>query len=68
MSDLIERLKAWKHGQPADAMSRYNCYRLAARIADLKDRGYDIVTIMEPHRGGAHARYYLEFMKNDDKV
>jgi len=43
----------------ADAMSRYNCYRLAARIADLKDRGYDIVTIMEPHKGGAHARYYL---------
>ena len=42
-----------------DAVSRYGCYRLAARISDLKDRGHDIVTIMEPHNGGAHARYYL---------
>jgi len=36
----------------------FGCYRLAARIKDLRDMGYRIDTHTEP--GGAHARYELE--------
>lgn len=48
------------HGSisPAEAMT-FGCYRLAARIKDLRDDGYEIVTEDEPHDGGSHARYRL---------
>ena len=43
-----------------DARELYRCNRLAARINDLRKRGHQIRTDMEPHRGGRHARYSLE--------
>ena len=47
---------------PMDAMS-FGCYRLAARIKELRDQGCPIETEMEPHEGGKHARYRLERSK-----
>ena len=50
----------WMRERPItarDAME-FGCYRLAARIKDLRDMGYRIDTHTEP--GGAHARYELE--------
>ena len=35
---------------PLDALKRYGCLRLAARIADLRGRGHQIETV--PQRGG----------------
>lgn len=37
-----------KHGNitQAQAVTEFNCYRLSARIFDLKEKGYDIRTIM----------------------
>ena len=29
---------------PLEALSEYGCYRLGARIADLRNRGYNIET------------------------
>ena len=43
---------------PRDAMS-FGCYRLAARIMELREKGYYIKTVMEEHEGGKHAKYYL---------
>lgn len=43
----------------ADALA-LGCYRLAARINDLRNMGHDIETRMEPHPGGKHARYFLK--------
>lgn len=42
-----------------DAMMVLNVYRLAARIQELRAQGHEIETVMEPHEGGKHARYFL---------
>ncbi len=41
-----------------DAMG-FGCYRLAARIMELRDMGYRIETETEKHAKGTHARYRL---------
>ena len=53
-----------------DAMNDLGIMRLGARVYDLKERGYNIVTVMvegvnrfgEPTR---YARYYLKGAEND---
>lgn len=43
-----------------DALDLCGCFRLSARIADLKKRGYDIVTEKVKVEGGKYvARYHL---------
>ncbi len=40
--------------------AEYHCWRLAARIAELRQEGHDIRTDMVPNaNGGKHARYTL---------
>ena len=54
--DLI--LKALKSGHrvtPIDALNRYGCFRLAARIAELRSEGHDIQTT----KAAGHAVYRL---------
>ena len=50
-----------KHGSitPLVALNHYGCFRLAARIADLKDRGHKIMTEMVEVNGKRIARYRL---------
>ena len=48
----------------AEAINLYGCYRLAARIYDLRQAGYNISTVEEEPRNrygqkGKHARYVL---------
>lgn len=48
----------------SEAIALYGCYRLAARIHDLRQSGYVIDTIMDTHtnrygKKGKHARYVL---------
>lgn len=44
-----------------DAIADMGCYRLAARIADLKADGFVIRTLLATDsRGHRYARYYLE--------
>lgn len=35
-------------------------FRLAARVFELRNAGYEIRTFMEDHDGGKHARYVLK--------
>jgi hypothetical protein len=53
-----------QRGQRIDAMkalSMFRCFRLAARIGELREAGHDIKTEMvDNHNGGRHAEYYLE--------
>ena len=56
------RILEWLKSKPItsrDAMVSLHCYRLAARIMELREKGWDIETIMEDHEGGKHARYRL---------
>lgn len=45
-----------------EAVEEYGCYRLSARIADLRDMGVEIVTLMmeNSHNSGHHAKYILD--------
>ena len=46
---------------PMDALELCGCFRLSARIADLKKRGYEIITEKVKVAGGKYvARYHLE--------
>ena len=45
---------------PAQALANFGCFRLAARVRDLKDDGYQIRTEMIETANGKHvARYSL---------
>lgn len=46
---------------PLEAIGMFRCYRLAARIRDLRDRGHDIRTEMKlDAKGKTYARYFLD--------
>lgn len=56
-------LKALEEGArltPIDALRRFGCFRLGARIADLKKAGHKIVTKMVSKDGKRFAEYRLE--------
>lgn len=58
-----EKILAWlqsgKTLTQLDALRMFRCMRLASRISDLRNAGYNIITQFEEHDGGVHARYSL---------
>lgn len=59
-SDAI--LEALKNGQgitPLDALQRFGCFRLGARVWDLKKQGWDIEMKMVSSNGKRFAEYRL---------
>jgi hypothetical protein len=44
---------------PLEALDRYGCFRLAARIIELRKAGLDIETVTETRNGKKYARYVL---------
>lgn len=57
---ILEYLKAGNGITPMDALDLFGCFRLGARIADIKRMGYDIVTERVKVEGGKYvARYHL---------
>jgi len=42
-----------------DALNHYGCFRLAARIDELRQEGMDIETVLEKRNGKRYARYVL---------
>lgn len=59
----LQRIIAYcrKHGSITDNEAREHCgcNRLAARIYDGRQRGYQFMAVRESHNGGTHARYFL---------
>jgi hypothetical protein len=49
---------------PIDALERFNCFRLGARIWDLKHEGIPIESKLENHNGKKYSRYYLAADEN----
>lgn len=44
-----------------EALTQFGCFRLAARIADLKDKGLNVVTDMVTLENGKRvARYFIK--------
>lgn len=58
---IREYLEAGHSITPIDALNMFGCFRLGARIADLKKQGMDIRTeIVHDDANGKHwAKYYL---------
>ncbi|MBT4643721.1 MAG: hypothetical protein HOC09_33375 [Deltaproteobacteria bacterium] len=53
---LIHLLGGYKI-TPLDALQHFGCFRLAARIDELKKRGHNIIS--RPIRGKKYHEYYL---------
>lgn len=44
---------------PLEALDRYGCFRLAARIIELRREGLDIETVTETRNGKKYAKYVM---------
>lgn len=61
---IIAHILAYGSITSQEAFGQYGCMRLAARIADLKRKGYNIGRVLEEGRNRygepeRHARYFL---------
>jgi Helix-turn-helix domain len=61
LESIRKSLEAGETITPIDALRRWGCFRLGARIDDLRHEGYNIETLMEKNTTGRgkHARYKL---------
>jgi|TARA_R110000751_G_scaffold89627_7_gene176398 hypothetical protein len=57
--DLIRRHLAQKPISPLEALEEYGCFRLAARIAELREDGHSIETVQTRQHGKIYATYRL---------
>ena len=55
---IRQDLLAGKTITPIDALERYGSYRLAARIAELREEGMEITTYQDPNNN-MYAQYAL---------
>ena len=46
-----------------DALNIFGCFRLSARIKDLRDLGWDIKKVMVERNGKRFAKYFLNQKK-----
>ena len=61
---ILEHLQAGKSITPLEAIPLFGCYRLSARIKDLRKKGFEIETDMVSHVNSngekkRYARYYM---------
>lgn len=57
---IMNHLRTYGGITPLEALQKYGCFRLGARISDLKGDGYVIRTDMVKENGKRYARYRLE--------
>jgi len=64
-AEVLHLLKKRKRSglTAVEAAMELDCWRLSARIYDLRLRGHDIVSYPEKHEGERHARYFLRRVK-----
>lgn len=60
---ILNDLLNGKRISPLDALKKYGCLRLGARIYDLKNEGYDIKAQMVGKNGKRYAEYWMEVDK-----
>lgn len=57
-AQILAHLKAGKSITPIDALSEYGCFRLGARVYDLKKDGHNIVKEMVEVSSGKRVASY----------
>jgi hypothetical protein len=58
-NEILSHLKSGNSLTPIDALQQFGCFRLAARIRDLRDDGHDIHTEIVEQGDKRWARYRL---------
>lgn len=56
---IAKYLSKGKSITPIDALKKFGCFRLAARIADLRNEGVNIATKIVTKEGKSYASYRL---------
>ena len=56
-ADILNHLKKYDEISPIEALNQYRCFRLAARIHELRKEGY---AICEERADGGYAVYRLK--------
>ena len=56
---IRQHLETGESITPIDALQTYGCFRLAARIDELRKAGMDIQTVKESRNGKSYARYQV---------
>lgn len=56
---ILNHLHKGKSLNPLQSLKLYGCFRLAARISDIKEMGYSIETKMVEENGKRFASYKL---------
>lgn len=57
---ILAYLKKGKSLTAIEALDKFGCFRLAARINDLKHQGHNIKSIMVSKDGKRFAKYIME--------
>lgn len=57
---ILAYLKAGNRITPIEALERFGCFRLAARIHDLRQSGHQIERELVYDGPVSYARYYME--------
>lgn len=56
---ILRQLLRGRAVDPISALRLFGCFRLAARIRDLRERGYNIKSAFAEEDGKRFARYWL---------
>lgn len=56
---ILNYLKAGNSITPVEALEMFGCFRLGARISDLRHQGYDIISQLVERNGKRFAKYFL---------
>lgn len=62
---ILEHLKQGRPISPAQALAEYACFRLAARINELRQAGWPISTSHKAHPKNPKVIYAVYSMKED---
>ncbi len=57
---ILAALRRGERLTPLDALRRFGCFRLAARVDDLRRAGYPVRSAISVEGGKRHAVYSLE--------
>lgn len=59
-TQILSYLQQGKKLTPLTALNKFNCFRLSARILDLRKQGHNITTENVTRKGKTFAEYSLE--------
>jgi hypothetical protein len=67
---ILDYMREWGSITPLDALREFGCMRLATRVFELKQQGYNIKTVIEraENKSGEPVHYARYFLKERDNV